>query len=131
MTGCGSGPTVIEFEQEPIELTAQRPVERCQWPELREVDWNGQTLIVMDVEGLKMQRSCQVTEQANYDIALTNAESVDSAIVAFNALIDKAQLHNQYAQNELDRVDGERVDKRNELWAYQFLLAAVLIAVAL
>ena len=85
----------------------------------------------MDVEGLKLQRMCQVTEQSNYDIALANAQSVDELVGAFNSLIDKAKVHNQYAQNELDRVDDQRKRNANELLAYQFLLAAVLIAVAL
>lgn len=106
-------------------------MDKCIWPELQEAEWNGRTIIYMDAEGLKLQRSCQVTEQTNYDVATNNAGSVDDVVNAFNALIDKAELHNNYAQNELERVDDERKAKAMEVRWYQGLLALTLIVVAL
>jgi len=106
-------------------------LDKCIWPELQEAEWNGRTIIYMDAEGLKLQRSCQVTEQTNYDVATNNAGSVDDVVNAFNALIDKAELHNNYAQNELERVDDERKAKAMEVRWYQGLLALTLIVVAL
>jgi hypothetical protein len=130
-SGCSSSPTVIEFNQEPINIQAERPVNKCEWPELFELDINGETLIAMTSEDFELQRACQVTEKANHEIAINNADSVDEAIAAFNALIEKGQLHNQYAQNELTRVDEDRSRKSTELLAYKALLVAVLIAVSL
>ncbi len=72
-----------------------------------------------------------MTEQTNYDVAKNNAESVDEATAAFNALIEKSKLHNEYAQNELERIDDERKSKAMEVLAYQGLIALVLIAIAL
>jgi hypothetical protein len=88
-------------------------------------------MVAMTVEGLKLQRMCQVTEQTNYDVARANADSVDEAIAAYNSLIDKAKLHNRYAQNELDRVEEKRRDKAMELFVYQVLLITGLVAAAL
>lgn len=132
MIGCQSSPKVLEFNQDKIELKAEMPLDKCEWPELFEsVAEDGSAIIYMTAEGLKQQRACQVTEQSNYDTALGNAGTVDDAVAAFNSLIDKSMLHNQYSQNELDRVDEERKRKRNEVMGYQGLLALVLIAVAL
>jgi len=85
----------------------------------------------MDAAGLKQQRSCQVTEQTNHTVAMNNAGSVDDAVNAFNKLIDKAELHNNYAQNELTRVDKMRQEKNMEAWTLKGILAVVLIAMAL
>jgi len=85
----------------------------------------------MTPNDLVKQSNCQVTEQTNYGVAKGNADSVDSAVDAFNGLIDKARMHNQYAQNELDRVDEDRDRKANEVMIYQALLLILVIAVAL
>ena len=129
--GCSSGPTVIQFEQNDIDTRAERPLNQCEWPELLEAVMGEQTIVYMTVEGLDKQAKCQVTEQTNYDIARNNADSVDNLVEAFNGLIDKAELHNNYAQNELTRVDDERKAKAMEVRWYQGLLAIVLIVVAL
>jgi len=130
-TGCSSAPTVILFEQDNIDIKAEVPLDQCVWPELKETQLNGEVILYMDAEGLKLQRSCQVIEQSNYDIAMNNAGSVDDAIAAFNTLIEKAKLHNNYAQNELERIDDERKAKSMEVRWYQGLLGVVLILVAL
>jgi len=131
MTGCSHNPTVIPFEQDKLEIIAEQPMDKCVWPELTELELNGQTIIYMDEDGLKLQRSCQITEQANFIVAQNNAGSVDDVISAFNKLIDKAQLHNNYAQNELTRVDDERQKKSMEVLGYQGLIAIILVAIAL
>lgn len=131
MTGCQSSPTVIEFKQDRIDIVAKRAIPKCEWPNLNEAILNDQDIIYMTTEEFKKQRSCQVTEQANYDIAEGNSDSVDEVVKAFNSLIDKAKLHNEYAQNELTRVDDERKQRSIELLGYKGLLAIVLIAVAL
>lgn len=129
--GCSSGPTVIPFEQEDIVVKTEQPLDKCVWPELQETILNTKIIYYMDAEGLKQQRSCQVTEQTNYGIAMNNAGSVDDVVNAFNKLIDKAELHNNYAQNELTRVDEMRQEKNIETWTLKGILAAVLIAIAL
>lgn len=131
VTGCTTSPTVIPFEQEPIDLKAEVPLDRCTWPELHEAEISGEAVVYMDKEGLEHQRSCQVTEQTNYDIATNNAGSVDDAVAAFNALIGKAELHNNYAQNELDRVHSELQAEKVQTWTMKGVLLAVLVAIAL
>jgi len=131
VTGCSSSPTLIEFKEDPIEIKAEGPLDKCIWPKLQETELDDNTIIYMNAEGLKAQRSCQVTEQGNYEIAKDNAKSVDNAVNAFNALIKKSEIHHQHAQNELDRVEDERKSKAMEVLTYQGLLALVLIAIAL
>jgi phosphotransacetylase len=120
-----------DIDEEPIDLEVQKPVDRCEWPELKELKVDGRTLVVLDLEGLKLQRSCQITEQANYDIALANARSTDEAVKAYNLLLDKAELYNRYSQNEIDRVYERQKEKTVEVFIYQTLLVLGLIAAVL
>lgn len=131
VTGCSSTPAVIPFDQEPIAMEAEVPLERCTWPELKELTLHDQPIVYMDKEGLELQRSCQVTEQTNFDIATNNAGSVDDAVAAFNALIGKAELHNNYAQNELDRVHSELQQEKVQSWTLKGVVLALLISIAL
>ena len=131
MTGCQSAPEVLEFKQEYIDIKSERAIPMCEWPEVNESVLDGQNIIYMTDEEFKKQRSCQVTEQANYETAENNADSVDLAIKAFNSLVDKAKLHNEYAKNELTRVNDEKNSKSLELMGYKGVLALVLIAVSL
>ncbi len=131
VTGCQSTPELIEFQQDPIDIKAERPLDRCVWPELIEAEMNGQTILYMSVEGLAEQRACQVIEQKNYVIANNSADSVDAAVTAFNSLIKKSEIHMNHAENELERVNSDRNSKAMEVLGYQGLLALVLIAVAL
>ena len=130
-SGCSSSPELIPFEQDKIEAKGVVPVKRCTWPELNEAVIDGRTVVYMEAEQLRLQAICQETEQANHRIATENAEAVDQAVAGFNTLVDKAELHQQNAENELSRVDEERQRKANEVLFYQGLLALVLIAVAL
>lgn len=108
-----------------------QPVPRCEWPELNEGTVDGRDIIYMEASDLAKQVACQETEQANHDIAADNAEAVDGAVAAFNSLVDKAKVHQQNAQNELERVDDERQRKTFEVMAYQGLILLGLIAAAL
>ena len=131
MTGCSQTPTVISFKQDKLDIKGEVPLDKCDWPELSEANLNGQHVIVMTDDEFRKQRACQVTEQKNYDIAKLNAESVDEAVLAFNQLIDKAQLHNNYAQNELDREHDKLKNEVIENWTLKGVLAGVLIVLAL
>ena len=76
----------------------------------------------MSLQGLEEQNNCQVTEKSNYQVALNNADSVDNAINAFNRLVDKAELHQQNAMNELERVEDDRHRTALELLGYKIVL---------
>ena len=128
---CSPFAELIPFEQDDLTNRGTQPVPQCSWPELSEGQIDGQDVIYMPTSELHKQVACQETEQANYDIATDNAIAVDEAVAAFNPLIDKAEMHQQNAQNELDRVDDERKRKAMEVLTYQGLLAVVLIAIAL
>ena len=120
MTGCSQTPTVISFKQDKLDIKGEVPLDKCDWPELSEANLNGQHVIVMTDDEFRKQRACQVTEQKNYDIAKLNAESVD-----------EAQLHNNYAQNELDREHDKLKNEVIENWTLKGVLAGVLIVLAL
>lgn len=131
VSGCSSYAELIPFEQEPIDSRSVQPVEKCTWPEMSEGTINGEAVVYMTESEFPKQVACQTTEQANHAIASDNAEAEDHAIAAFNALITKAEAHQQNAQNELERVDDERKRKTIEVFTYQGILALVLIAISL
>lgn len=131
ITGCSSFAELIPFEQDKIEAAGTEPVPKCEWPELSEGSIDGRSVVYMEVDDLALQAACQETEQANYDIAADNAEMVTETVAAFNTLVDKAEVHYQNAENELERVDDARKAANVEAWTMKGVLAAVLIAVAL
>jgi hypothetical protein len=129
ISGCSSSAELIPFQQEPIEVSGTPPIEKCTWPELAEDEDRG--IVYMQSSDFHKQITCQETEQTNYEIAVNNAEMVDDSIAAFNALIEKSKVHQQNAENELERIDDARKQAIMESLAYKGLLAIVLIAIAL
>jgi len=131
LAGCSSYAELIPFEQEKIEASGVNPLPQCEWPELLQGTIDGRDVVYMEAYNLGLQMRCQETGAANAEIAKRNGEIASEAVAAFNVLVDKVEMHQQNAQNELERVDDERKRKASEVLAYQGLLALVLIAVAL
>lgn len=130
-SACSPYAQLIPFEQDKISVSSTKPLAECEWPELIEDTRSGRTVVYMETSELPKQLNCQETAEVNFEIARQNALAADEAIAAFNALVDKSKVHHQNALNELQRVDDERKRKSLEVFVYQGILVAVLIAVTL
>ena len=110
---------------------AEAPIARCEWPDVERESRDGQEYFVMDAVGFGQQLQCQATEQANYEVAAANAESVQALIDLVNTVDDIGRRQQDLAEFQLDELERDRREATIEGWTYKGLLAAVLIAIAL
>jgi len=129
LTACQANPVQLpSWDIETAEITVQKPIPL---PVLPQAGLFGQ-LATFDKAAMEQLQRYTVTSKGNYQIALANAEALESQARAYNSLIEAGKMQRQIAEIRQQLYDEEKqrhfVDN---LWHRGIIVLGLIAAVAL
>ena len=118
LSACTTTRTLPEWEGQPIDVSATRPLPRCQWPDLTP---DGK---VTDLVALE---NCRDTAEGDRHIAQANAEAIEELVRLHNLTEDQARRYIELAEFQLTEMDQDRREAVIEVWIYKSLFALALV----
>jgi len=131
LTGCQGTRTLPDWQGEKLEQTATDPFPACPWPDLVEIEVDGNDGAFLGKAELTSLAICREIADDNHDIAAANAELIRKLLTLHNKTQDQGQRYIDLAEFQLNELERDRREANLEAWTYKGLLALVLIGIAL